>query len=165
MMRYHNFHIIKGKVGLYNKQIKRLMKEYRMFDEPVPAGSDIFKTPHQKFVKYMCDIGICETTKQRKLRIHTESVAAEIISTSKVDERISLEDATAGLLEYADYFTDIATDQKYVQRKDDNNIVPFNNVEMIITSYFASSPKRRTGIVDSLTIKSVSTIFLNLEIP
>jgi P4 family phage/plasmid primase-like protien len=79
----YDFHIVKGKIGLYNKEIKRLMKQYRVLDEPTPIGSNTFQTSNIKLYNHLCAIGVCESVQDREVRIYNEIMIKDIESNKQ----------------------------------------------------------------------------------
>lgn len=93
----YKFHIVKNKIGFYNKVIKKLMKEYRL-EEPQPTGNNIFQTNNLKLFTYLSKIGVIEGTEARTNRVQAELIAKDI--KNKVD--ISVNESYDNLYHFSD---------------------------------------------------------------
>lgn len=147
----YKFIIIDRQKGNFNERIKILKKKFSPDEIPVLSedGGGIWETPNETIAKSFIKMGICETLKQKEDRLKNEKLANSILSNQE-DEPITLEAATEDLSDFAEYFHDLATEQKYFQRKDNHKIMSFRDIDILITSYFESINKNSSGLIREL---------------
>lgn len=119
---------------------KRLNQHLKQQPEPthipVRSGKNTWVTPDKDVFDRFIRLGICETVKQRNERIDKLRDDRQVALEEKLEKLpITLEEATEGLCNYAEYFVDIATDQMYIQEKN-GIITSFKKISVIITKYF-----------------------------
>lgn len=131
------FVIRKGKTGIYKEYLKSLKLKYPPADMPVPAaginGSSlpVWSTSNRQLFDELFEVGY----------IADKATYIDIIAAKKQEKddsptRSTLEDATAGLEAFVEYFCDDETGTLWI-RDGDNRCFNFKSyIDVVISQYF-----------------------------
>ena len=151
MSEGYKFIIIKGHKGSYNAELKNIKDNYSKVDMPhllKGGGGKIMVSSNVDLVEHLETYGIV-TTKIDEYQLLQHS-------NEEKQKPIALDAATEGLLNYADFFSDMVTEKMYAQIKGDNKIKPFQHIEVVITQYFESINENSSSLIQELKRRLIS---------